>query len=94
MDYDASYMRNNYSEEAWLFLNHLSSILGVNTIEEIASVGESKNISMKDLIQTLIKIKACHIDNKWSVPPVKQSVQRLCDKLSISTACSAVLNQM
>ena len=43
MSYEASYMRNNYTEEAWLFLNHLSVIIGVNAIEEIASIGESRN---------------------------------------------------
>ncbi len=45
MSCEASYMRNNYTEKAWLFLNHLSNIIGVNAIEEIGSIGESKNIS-------------------------------------------------
>ncbi len=66
MSYEASYMRNNYTEEAWLFLNHLSTIIGVNAIEEIASIGESKNISYKDLAQTLIKIKAGKMDGTHS----------------------------
>ena len=83
MDYEASYMGNNYSEEAWLFLNHLSSILGVDAIENIARIGESKNISFKDLVQTLVKIKAYHMDEKWHVAPVKQAVQRLCNRLGI-----------
>lgn len=81
MSYESSYMRNNYTEEAWLFLNHLSTIIGVNAIEEIASIGESKNISYKDLIQTLVKIKAGKIDEKWIVYPIKKSVQKLCEKI-------------
>lgn len=81
MSYEASYMRNNYTEEAWLFLNHLSTIIGVNVIEEIASIGEVKNISYKDLTQTLIKIKAGKIDGKWVVYPIKKSVQKLCEKM-------------
>lgn len=84
MSYEASYMRNNYTEEAWLFLNHLSSIIGVNAIEEIASIGESKNISYKDLAQTLIKIKAGKADGKWTVYPVKKSVQKLCEKMQLN----------
>jgi hypothetical protein len=44
----------------------------VNAIEEIASIGESKNISYKDLAQTLIKIKAGKADGKWTVYPVKK----------------------
>lgn len=81
MFYEASYMRNNYTEEAWLFLNHLSSIIGVNAIEEIASIGESRNISYKDLTQTLLKIKAGRIDGKWFVYPIKKSVQKMCEKM-------------
>ena len=81
MSYEASYMRNSFTEEAWLFLNHLSTLIGVNTIEEIASIGESKNISYKDLTQTLIKFKAGKIDGRWIVYPIKKSVQRLCEKM-------------
>ena len=84
MSYEASYMRNNYTEEAWLFLNHLSSIIGINTIEEIATIGESKNISYKDLTQTLVKIKAGKMDGKWVVYPVKRSVQKLCEKIQFN----------
>lgn len=84
MSYEASYMRNNYTEEAWLFLNHLSTIIGVNAIEEIASIGEAKNISYKDLTQTLIKIKAGKIDGKWMVYPIKKSVQKLCEKMQFN----------
>ena len=84
MSYEASYMRNNYTEEAWLFLNHLSTIIGVNAIEEIASIGESKNISYKDLAQTLIKIKAGKMDGKWVVYPIKKCVQLLCEKMQFN----------
>lgn len=45
-------------------MSHLSTIIGVNAIEEIASIGESKNISYKDLTQTLIRIKAGKVDGK------------------------------
>lgn len=81
MDCEASYMRGNDAEEAWLFLNHLSSTIGINTIEEIAGIGESKNISLKDLIQTLRKIKAGKLNGTWQIPPVKKSVSRLCGKM-------------
>lgn len=81
MSYEASYMRNNYTEEAWLFLNQLFTIIWVNAIEEIASIGESKNISYKDLAQTLIRIKAGKEDGKWVVCPIKKSVQRMCGKM-------------
>ena len=75
MSYEASYMRDNYTEESWLFPNHLSTIIGVTAIEEIAGIGESKNISYKDLTQTLIMIKAEKTDGKWLIYPIKKSVQ-------------------
>ena len=83
MEQEASYMRDNYSEEAWLFLNHLSGIIGVEAIEHIASIGESKNISFKDLVQTLVKIKATLSNGAWTIQPVKRSVQNLCAKMKI-----------
>lgn len=58
LDYDASYMTDNYSEEAWFFLNHLSAIMSVRVLEELDDIGESKNISYRDLTETLIKMKA------------------------------------
>lgn len=84
MSYESSYMRNSCTEETWLFLNHLSSIIGVNAIEEIASIGESKNISYKDLMQTLVKIKAGKMDEKWTVYLIKKSVQKLCEKMQFT----------
>ena len=83
LDYESSYMRDNSSEEAWLFLNHLSCTIGISAIEEINSIGQSKDISLKDLIQTLRKISACRIDEKWTIPPVKRSVQTLGNKLGV-----------
>ena len=48
---------SRYSREAWLLLNHLTTTIGVQTIEETALIGKSKNISYKDLMQTLVKSK-------------------------------------
>lgn len=42
LDFDASYMSDNYSEEAWLFLNHLSSIMSIRIIEELQLLENQK----------------------------------------------------
>ena len=60
------------------------SDIGVNAIEEIVSIGESKNISYKDLAQTLVKIKSGKIDGKWGVYPIKKSVKKLCEKMQFN----------
>lgn len=83
MDQDVSYMRNNYSEEAWLFLNHLGLMMSISTIEEIAAIGKSKDISYKDLVQTLRKIKINRINGNWYVVPVKAAVKKLCKNMGI-----------
>ncbi|WP_455617983.1 hypothetical protein [Eisenbergiella sp.] len=67
------------------YLGSTLGIIGINTIEEIASIGESKNISYKDLTQTLVKIKAGKMDGKWIVYPVKRSVQKLCEKIQFNS---------
>ena len=90
LDNESSYMRDNSSEEAWLFLNHLSCTIGISAIEEINSIGQSEDISLKDLIQTLRKISACRIDEKWIIPPVKRSVQTLGNKLGVDLVQLAI----
>lgn len=83
MDQEASYMRNNYSEEAWLFLNHLGLMMSISTLDEIATIGQTKDISYKDLVQTLRKIKINRINGDWFVVPVKESIKKLCSKMGI-----------
>ena len=83
MEQEASYMRNNYSEEAWLFLNHLGLMMSISALDEIATIGKTKEISYKDLVQTLRKIKANRINGNWFIVPVKESVKKLCKKMGI-----------
>ena len=76
MEFEASYMKDNYCEEAWLFLNHLSSILSIRILETISAIGEEKNISYKDFAQTLVKIKSNIVsETEWRIVPIKKSVQ-------------------
>ena len=81
MDFDASYMRDRTSQEAWLFLNHLSATIAMESMADIARLGEDKNISFEDLRLMLGKILASKIDGKWTLAPIKKSVQKLITKL-------------
>ena len=60
-------------------------IMSINTIEEIASLEESKDIPYRGLVQTLMKIKAECIDEIRTVAPVKKSAQTLCNKTHITS---------
>lgn len=93
MGLDSSYMRDNRSEEAWLFLNHLASAMVVASLEAIAAAGESKSVSYRDLMQTLGKIKAVRVGGEWSVPPVKKAVRQLCSKLGVDPYDLSLLGQ-
>ncbi len=83
LGYDSSYMRSDYSFEAWLFINHLCMMMSMDAIEEISNIDESKNISLDDLITTLRKIKATKIGDKWYLSKFTSRVTRLCEKLDI-----------
>lgn len=81
MDFDASYMGDRTSQEARLFLNHLSATIAVECIADIARIGEYKNVSFEDLRQTLGKIMASQVNGEWTLAPIKKSVQKLIAKL-------------
>ena len=84
LDLEASYMREQISQEAWLFLNHLSATIATACLADIARQGEDKNISFEDLRQTLGKIMATKVHDQWSIAPIKASVKKLMGKLAFS----------
>ena len=65
LDFSSSYMRDRYTEEAWLFLNHLSAIMAFSIIDEIYLKGRCKDISLKDFISVMSKIHADKVDDLW-----------------------------
>lgn len=65
LDFSTSYMRNNYSEDGWLFFNHLASIMAFDILDEIYSSGQTKNVSLKDFKNTLSHVFANKIKGEW-----------------------------
>lgn len=63
----------------------------IDAIEAIASAGESKNISYKDLTQALIKIQSTKIGGKRESPVTKKSVGTLFEKLDFDATDYSVL---
>lgn len=94
MEFDASYMRNRTAQESWLFLNHLSAMIGVSLISEIAQLGESKNISLEDLMQTLRKITASKLGDSWQIAPIKKSVRTLLEKMQTDITVDSMLQTL
>lgn len=86
LEFEASYMRSRTSQEAWLFLNHLSAQLGMASLEEIEATGEKKNVSLEDLHQALGKITASKILGQWQIAPIKKSVQSILGRLKVEVS--------
>ena len=84
--FDSSYMQDDISEEGRLFLNHLSAIMAIEAIDEIARLGHSKDISLNDLLETLRTIQADCIDGAWMVKPIKSEVTKLASKMELDIA--------
>ena len=84
--FDESNMQDDTAEEGRLFLNHLSAMIAMNAIDEIASLGLSKEISLNDLRETLRTVHADSIDGAWMVKPIKSEVSRLASKLGLDIA--------
>jgi len=84
MDFDASYMRNRTDQEALLFLNHLSSTIGISAIEELGQIAEGKNVSFNDLNAALRRITASKIGKEWQIAPVKKATCSILNKIGFS----------
>lgn len=82
LDFEASYMRSKTTQEAWLFLNHLSAMIGMDCLNSISMAGCEKEVSLNDVREMLRKITAYKIDGKWQIAPIKNKVGKLLEKLN------------
>ena len=81
LDFEASYMRSSKTQEAWLFLNHISAMITMECLNTISAAECDKEISFDDLREALRKITAFKMDGKWQVAPIKSKVVKLLQKL-------------
>ena len=65
LECSTSYMRNVYTEEAWLFLNHLSAIIGFEILDEIYALNMTRDISLNDFKNTMSHLFANKIQGTW-----------------------------
>ena len=84
LDFEASYMRSRKTQEAWLFLNHISAMIAMDCLNTISAAECDKDISFDDVREALRKITACKIDGKWLVAPIKSKVVKLLQKLGVA----------
>ena len=79
--FDASYMQNVSSTEAWMFLNHLSATMAVLALQNIADSGQSNNVSFNGLMDMLSSVRATEKDGCWSVDPVDDNIMNICKRM-------------
>lgn len=92
LELDATWMRTDEATEGLLFLNHLSATIATSILESIAAAGHSRDVSYKDCVQTLRKVRACRMaDGSWRAVPVQRKVAALCRKLGIDPADLSLL---
>lgn len=65
LDLSASYMRDTYSEEAWLFLNHIGAMMSFEIFDRIYALDKVKDISIHDFISMFSKIHVNRISGVW-----------------------------
>ena len=80
---DATWMRSDEATEGLLFLNHLSATIATAILEAIAAAGHSRDVSYRDCVQMLRKVRACRTPDGWQAVPVQRRVSTLCRKLGI-----------
>jgi hypothetical protein len=81
MELEASFIRNQTDLEAWLFLNHLSSSIGISVIEDLGKIEEGKPVSFNDLNAALARITASKVGKEWQIAPVKQATGNILNKV-------------
>lgn len=93
LSFNASYLDSRRKEEAWLFLNHLSSTLTNTLIELIYSKGKLSEYSFADLMETMKKVRASKYGDEWKVEHIKKSTQSVYTSLSLDSGNVSSLNE-
>ena len=84
LGFDSSYMHNDTSMEAWLFLNHLSLMMEYDALSEIYLNAEDRNVSFEDLREALQKVKAVKISGKWVAAVRRKKIDEIASAVSFN----------
>ena len=83
LDATASYMRDQYSFEAWLFINHLALQMLYAVIGAVAENGLTDKYSFEDIMAFLKHIRANRINGEWRLTKFTRHTSKLCKELGI-----------
>ena len=76
-------MRDQYSFEAWLFINHLALQMLYAVIGTLAEKDLTDKYSFEDVMAFLRHVRANRIDGEWRLTKITTNTIRLCKELGI-----------
>ena len=90
---DATWMRGDEATEGLLLPSHLSATIATAIPEAIAAAGHSRDVSYRDCVQMLRKVRACRTPDGWRAVPVQRKVGALCEKLGVDPTDLSLLKE-
>jgi hypothetical protein len=92
LDFSSSYMRDSYTEEAWLFLNHISAMMAFSVLDELYRLDKTKEYSLNDFISSLSKIHADKVNDLWHCAKITKKRQGFASAFELDL--HALINEM
>ena len=83
LDGKASYMRDQHSFEAWLFINHLALQMLYAVIGALAEKELTDKYSFEDVMAFLKHVRANRINGEWKLTKITRNTMKLCRELGI-----------
>lgn len=83
LDCTASYMRDHYSFEAWLFISHLALQLFYDSLDLIAKSQKTNQYSFEDLMAYLKGVRINKIDKTWMLTKITKKTAAMCESIGI-----------
>ena len=84
-------MRSDEATEGLLFPSHLSATIATAIPGAIAATGHSRDVSYRDCVQMLRKVRACRTPDGWQAVPARRRVGAPCRKLGIDPSDLSLL---
>ena len=83
LEADRTYMQSDKSMEAWVFINHLATMLYYRIFNLLKSHDLLKSISPHDLLLRLSRINKIKINNTWLTSEINSKTAKLMHKLNL-----------
>ena len=84
---DRSYMHSDDSFEAWIFINHIATLLYYKIFNLLKENDLLSKVSPKDLLTRLKWVQKVNIQDSWFTSEINSKSKKLFDALNINVTC-------